>query len=104
MSNIPLCPFCNEKAIARYGETTTLIGFSTFTDDDGKLHHHDDNCLNQTFSCSNYHSWKLSRRRRCKTKGCDWRGKENCFCHNGKKIDDFCADDVPLVFNHAKSC
>ena len=102
MSKAPLCPTCKEPAIARYGTLHTLVGFSWFTDDDGKIHHHDDNCLKQNFSCSNDHVWKLSERRRCNVDGCDWVGKEECSCHPGKKIDSFCDDDIPLERNYSR--
>lgn len=97
MSKILLCPNCKEPAVVRYGELTSLVGYPIFTDGDGKRHHHDDNCLKQTFACKNNHTWQLSERRRCEIDGCDWVGKEDCFCHSGKKIDSFCANGVPLA-------
>ena len=93
------CPACGKPAIARYGELTTLLGFPIFKDDDGKAHYHDDNCLKQNFACSNDHVWILSIRRKCETEGCNWLGKEECFCHPGKKVDSFCNDDIPLVYD-----
>ena len=100
MSKAPLCPTCKEPAIARYGIMETLVGYSSFTDDDGNVHEHDDNCLKQNFACVNDHVWMLSKRRRCKTDGCDWVGKGKCFCHPKKKVDSFCDDDVPLILNY----
>ena len=91
------CPTCKEPAIARYGVMETLLGYSRFVDDKGKEHHHDDNCLKQNFSCSNDHVWKLSERRRCNVDGCNWVGKDSCFCHPGKKIDSFHNDSIRLV-------
>ena len=91
------CPECGEKAIVRYGTITTLIGFSTLTDPDGNVHRHNDNCLKQNFSCPNDHVWKLSVRRRCSVDGCNWAGKEECFCHSGKKVDSFHDDNIILV-------
>ncbi|KKM72758.1 hypothetical protein LCGC14_1417260 [marine sediment metagenome] len=104
MSKAPLCPTCKEPAIARYGIMETLVGYSSFTDDDGNVHEHDDNCLKQNFACSNDHVWTLSKRRRCKTDGCNWLGKEECFCHERKKVDSFCDDGVPLILNHDRMC
>ena len=98
------CPTCKEPAIARYGVMVTLVGYPSFTDDDGNLHVHDDNCSKQNFACSNNHVWRLSERRRCNVDGCDWIGKEECFCHPGKKIDSFCDDDIPLVLDHNRMC
>ena len=97
------CPTCKEPAIVRYGELTTLIGYSRFTDDNDKVHHHDDNCLKQNFECSNDHVWQLSERRRCKTEGCDWVGKDSCFCHIGTKVDNFFDTDIPLERNPSKA-
>ena len=91
------CPTCEEKAIARFGEMTTLVGYESFEDSSGNIHYHNDNCVKQNFECSNGHLWKLSVRRKCTVKGCDWRGQEECFCHEGKKIDSFFNEDMPLV-------
>jgi len=96
------CPTCNEEAVARYGETETLVGYTPFTDSGGKEHEHNDNCLKQNFSCPNDHVWKLSERRRCNADGCNWMGKEECFCHVGKKIDNFHNDNVPLIRNYSR--
>ncbi len=100
VNKAPLCTACGEPAIARYGILETLVGYPVFADDNGKIHKHDDNCLKQNFACSNDHVWMLSKRRRCKTDGCYWMGKEDCFCHPGKKVDSFCDDDVPLILDH----
>ncbi len=100
--NKVLCPTCGKPAIARYGIMETLVGYSVFVDDNGKIHKHDDNCLKQNFSCSNDHVWKLSKRRRCNLDGCDWVGKEECLCHPGKKVDSFCDDDIPLERNYSR--
>ena len=96
------CPTCGEPAIAKYGLIETLVGYSSVTDDDGNIHEHNDNCLKQNYACSNDHVWMLSKRRRCHVDGCDWVGKEECFCHKGKKVDSFCDGDVPLVKNYSR--
>ncbi|HEC63928.1 MAG TPA: hypothetical protein ENI23_01395 [bacterium] len=96
------CPSCREGAIARYGESTTLIGYEEFEDSFGNIHKHDDNCVKQNFECPNSHIWSLSIRRKCNAEGCDWKGKEECLCHKGKKIDSFLNKDIPLVKNFSK--
>lgn len=52
-------------------------------------HDHDDNCLTKVYSCPNGHWLKVSKRRRCPAVGCDWVGKDECFCHPGKKFDEW---------------
>ena len=96
------CPTCGDKAIARYGILETLIGYHQFTDDDGNVHKHNDNCLKQNYECPRGHIWKLSEQRKCDVEGCDWVGIDTCFCHPGKKIDSFNDSDIPLVKNYSK--
>lgn len=50
-------------------------------------HDHDDNCRTKGAACANGHRWTMSKRRRCPA--CDWVGKDECFCHPGKKVDDW---------------
>jgi hypothetical protein len=50
-------------------------------------HDHDDNCVNRRYVCSNGHSVSVSRRNSCPNKECDWKGKTECFCHAGQKVD-----------------
>jgi len=54
-------------------------------------HKHDDNCLTRIYVCNqnSEHQIKVSIRRRCETPGCEWRGKETCFCHPGTKLDEW---------------
>ena len=67
------------------GEFTTLVGFGGFP----AGHNHDDNCRTRYYHCPNGHSWTESRRNRCHADGCDWKGKEECFCHQGPKVDEW---------------
>lgn len=46
---------------------------------------HDDNCISRIAWCQAGHPTLLSIRRACE--GCDWRGRENCRCHDGLKLD-----------------
>lgn len=50
-------------------------------------HDHDDNCQTCLYTCKNGHKIKLSKRNTCPA--CDWKGKEECFCHKGKKVDEW---------------
>lgn len=50
-------------------------------------HNHDDNCRRREYVCENGHSTTLSRRNACPS--CDWIGKDECGCHEGKKIAEW---------------
>ena len=50
-------------------------------------HNHDDNCRIRTYTCKNNHVIRLSKRNRCPS--CSWVGKEECFCHEGSKLDEW---------------
>jgi hypothetical protein len=63
-----------------YSETT--VGYGS-----PPGHEHDDNCIIGSATCSAGHRINFSVRRRCTNPDCDWRGKEECFCHVGKKLD-----------------
>lgn len=63
-------------------EIQTLVGYSS-----PPGHTHDDNCLKRIYRCANDHDTVICIRRRCNTSGCDWVGKDSCFCHTGKKSD-----------------
>jgi len=81
------CPECGKQS-AGFSEAATLVGFSTHIDELGE-HFHDDNCLKRYYICPNGHRWIESLRRRCSNPKCDWRGKPNCFCHPGPKVDQW---------------
>lgn len=75
-----VCPEC-EKEIVEVAEVCeTLVGFSS-----PPGHDHDNNCLSIDLRCEAGHRIHLSPRRKCFVEGCDWVGKEECFCHKGKK-------------------
>lgn len=79
------CPRCGEKLFySNYGTFETLVGYSSPLG-----HDHDDNCLTRIYYCKSGHSIKLSKRRKCPHPDCDWIGKATCFCHPGKKIDEW---------------
>jgi len=56
-----ICPFCKEEGKKSHVHpgvrSTTLIGFSTYYDEDGIYHIHDPNSSSQNFICSNKHRW-----------------------------------------------
>ena len=80
------CPECGEKLSHSNEEGTweTLVGFMS-----PPGHDHNDNCLTRIYRCKNWHSITLSKRRRCSNPDCDWVGKDECFCHTGKKVDEW---------------
>jgi hypothetical protein len=79
------CIICGAKLTAcEDGTLSTLLGYHS-----PPGHNHDDNCLRKVYFCENGHSQIISKRRRCPNPECDWVGKENCFCHDGKKVDEW---------------
>lgn len=80
------CQICNEDMYP--GEiTVTLVGYSR----QGlpEKCNHNDNCRNRVYKCINNHKIKFSKRRVCPNSECDWKGSEECFCHHGKKVDEW---------------
>lgn len=77
----PACPKCGGRFVRRsQHEITTLVSFSSPAG-----HNHDDNCITRSYKCENDHWTIVSIQRRCPV--CDWRGKDNCFCHPEKKVE-----------------
>jgi hypothetical protein len=79
------------------GTEMTCVGFFS-----PPGHDHDDNCLKRVYVCADGHRTVVSKRRRCPAPGCDWKGKETCFCHPNPKVDEWpevvgepCADEKP---------
>ncbi len=73
------CSECDEYALYKsHGQT--LVGYLSSPE-----HDHDDNCADVRYICSNNHTTHIIPRRKCPNKSCDWKGKEECFCHKGKK-------------------
>ena len=78
-----LCAKCGEKMEdLKYGESTTLVAYHS-----PPGHNHDDNCIKRSYGCRNGHMIEVSKRNKCPA--CDWVGKEECFCHDGKKYDEW---------------
>jgi len=78
------CPECGAEMKAG-GVCKTLVGCGKFPPG----HDHDDNCRSRVYICPNNHKLWLSRRNRCPAPGCDWKGKDECFCHSGRKVDEW---------------
>lgn len=77
------CIQCNEELIITDGCVfRTLVGYSSIPD-----HNHDDNCTKMIYWCKNDHQQIISKRNRCPNADCDWVGIDDCFCHDGKKVD-----------------
>lgn len=78
------CSVCGEKMKPMHGMCSTLVGHVS-----PPGHDHDDNCKTKTYKCKNDHYEKVSKRNRCTNPDCDWVGKEECFCHQGKKVEEW---------------
>jgi hypothetical protein len=80
------CPVCNNET-KHNGTCITLVGY-----DSPEGHNHDDNCKTREYQCTNVkckHFWKESKRNKCSIPGCDWIGKESCFCHYNPKVTEW---------------
>jgi hypothetical protein len=75
------CPKCNNKLIPS-AIAETLVGYFS-----PPGHNHNDNCLTRAYRCTCGYSIIISKRRTCPV--CSWKGKETCFCHPGKKVDEW---------------
>lgn len=82
------CPKC--KTETKHGGTSqTLVGYQS-----PPGHDHDDNCKKRFYECEGCgYIWMESRKNRCPVIGCGWVGKEECFCHKGKKVDEWTDPD-----------
>jgi len=79
------CIKCGEELIGcEDASVSTLLGYSS-----PPGHDHDDNCVRKIYWCKNGHDQAVSIRRRCLNPKCDWVGKDECFCHPGKKVDEW---------------
>ncbi len=96
------CLVCGRQCLSA-GETTTLVGYGYFVDDQGRKHDHDDNCLKRRYKCECGEKWIESKRRTCGDRsdddpppiaGCDWKGKGECDCHSNLKVDEWTDTEV----------
>lgn len=70
------CPICKEKGLKSQvmtsGIMSTLMGYTSYYDEDGKRHHHDDNSRTTVGICSNGHKFSYRYENSC---WCGWVGK-----------------------------
>ena len=83
------CKECNEPVLIykeenQWGAMQTSVGYGS-----PPGHNHDDNCLLMVGRCSNGHLQKVSKLRKCTNPDCNWKGKTECFCHPGQKVDEW---------------
>jgi hypothetical protein len=76
------CAICGQPLKNAGGGLMTCVGYFS-----PPGHDHDDNCWKRSYVCENGHRVTLSVRRSCPAPGCNWKGKEKCFCHKGPKLD-----------------
>lgn len=53
--------------------TVTMMGERSFSDKDGRYHHHAPNKTSTLYTCSNNHTWVAGLKRPCPARGCTWR-------------------------------
>ena len=86
------CIECDEELIATDGcEFMTLLGYPS-----PPGHNHDDNCRKRVYWCKNGHKQLISKRNKCPNPDCDWVGKDECFCHPGKKLEEW--PEAKIIF------
>ena len=70
------CPTCVEESekskVYCGGSTTTLMGYSSYYDEEGEYHCHDPNKISTSYSCSRGHKWGVSKVPSCPAPGCDY--------------------------------
>jgi hypothetical protein len=67
-----------------HGTMSTCVGYMS-----PPGHNHDDNCVTRQYDCSCGNKVIVSKRNRCSNPDCDWVGKDECFCHEGKKVEEW---------------
>jgi hypothetical protein len=62
------CKAENKKSKVYVGsQTTTLLGWFPYYDEDGEFHNHDPNTITTNYSCSNGHIWSEKTKSKCMT-------------------------------------
>jgi len=78
------CPKCNGKMVCE-GTSSTLVYYTS-----PQGHDHDDNCRSRSYFCTECgEELLISKRNKCPNPDCNWVGKESCWCHEGKKVDEW---------------
>ena len=78
------CPTCNGEMKSK-GSSVTLVGYIN-----SPGHDHDDNCHKRKYICIQCRFiLNISKQNKCSNPECDWVGKEECFCHEGKKVKNW---------------
>jgi hypothetical protein len=91
------CPTCDEPLLLVEGsQMQTLVGYGYYGEA-AKEHNHDDNCRHRTYICKNKHQVELYKQNKCFNPKCDWVGKEECFCHKGKKLKEWPEAEISEV-------
>lgn len=71
------CPVCiqegKKSTLRDTGGTCTLASCAPFYDEEGKHHYHDHNTTTLNYSCSNGHSYTVSKRGSC---WCGWNANQ----------------------------
>lgn len=84
VAGVLLCSQCNQSMTNSRAYSETLVGYSGAP----AGHVHDDNCKGYYFKCTSgsNHIKQVFIVRTCATPGCNWTGRESCFCHPEKKV------------------
>lgn len=80
--SVMICEKCKQEnktsTVTQQGGQTTLCGYFSFYDEDGKYHLHDENIASNSYSCSNGHKWFIGTNPPCQTCNFDWLSDEQC--------------------------
>jgi hypothetical protein len=90
---------CGKPLVFNGGTGKTLVGYYS-----PEGHNHDDNCRKRVYVCEDGHRTVIRRINKCQTVGCDWRGKETCFCHeNGVTVEEWPDTPSAQTWEEAKA-
>jgi hypothetical protein len=75
-----ICPTCQAEGLTSTvttgGASTTLAGYPRFYDEQGNLHHHDNNDKVTKAQCSNGHRFRYQYPNKC---WCGWEGSKEKY-------------------------
>jgi hypothetical protein len=81
-----ICPICKEQGlkstVTTQGGGSTLMGYTPYYDESGRLHHHDNNTRSTLGNCSQGHSFHYIFENSC---WCGWKGIPEQFKMLDKK-------------------